>query len=83
MASLDGQREGQPAPAKQRGTPSYHSKTKEIPRDCNPTSLDNELCYKIHATHLGAISYVDWTFAVLPGGVEEAWLQNSVPTFFS
>jgi choline-sulfatase len=70
-------------PPYQEGKPSYHSRTKGIPHYRNLTSLDDDFFYRIQATYLGMISYVDWMFGELLRGVKEAGLENNTAIFFS
>lgn len=70
-------------PPYQEGKPSYHSKTQGIPHYRNLTGLDDDFFYRIQATYLGMISYVDWMFGELLRGIEEAGLENNTAIFFS
>merc|ERR1719188_127303 len=62
-------------PPYQEGKPSYHSKTQGIPHYRNLTSFGDDFFYKIQATYLGMISYVDWMFGELLRGIAEAGLE--------
>jgi len=65
------------------GKPKYHSKEKGIPHYRQLTSMEDDFFYKIQATYLAMLSYVDWIFGQLLQGIKDAGLEHNTAIFFS
>eukprot|EP00927_Polykrikos_kofoidii_P013079 TRINITY_DN15693_c0_g1_i1.p1 TRINITY_DN15693_c0_g1~~TRINITY_DN15693_c0_g1_i1.p1 ORF type:complete len:615 (+),score=62.81 TRINITY_DN15693_c0_g1_i1:89-1846(+) len=63
--------------------PKYHSFSSGIPHYRNLSDLNEDFFYKIQATYLGMVSYVDWIFGELLRGIKEAGLEDNTAIFVS